>query len=249
MTNRTLLPIPALVFAPVLTFVLLLGCAEEPKPAPGPAKEAEKAPEPAPAAPPAEAAREPEAPKPAPRTSLFQPSTLNEKAPETFKVKLETSKGDIIIEVSRSWAPRGADRFYNLVKNGFYDEARFFRVVPNFVVQFGMNANPRISQIWSNAQFRDDPVLKTNRKGAVTFATAGPNSRTTQVFINLKANAFLDSQGFAPFGQVVEGMDVVESLYSGYGEAPDQAMILNQGNAYLNRQFPKLDYIRKAVIM
>ncbi len=259
MTNRRFLP--TLTLASVLAgiSILLVACAEEPKPAPEPAKEAEKAPAPPAETPPAEAAKEPEiakepeAAKPAPpkpaRQSLLNPSTLTAKAPDTFKVKFETSKGDILIEVDRSWAPRGVDRFYNLVKNGFYNEARFFRVLSNFVVQFGMNADPRIAQVWSNAQLKDDPVLKTNRKGALTFAMAGPNTRTTQVFINLKANAFLDSQGFAPFGQVVEGMDVVESLYSGYGEGPDQAMILNQGNAYLNRQFPKLDYIKKATIM
>ena len=137
----------------------------------------------------------------------------------------------------------------NLVKNGFYDEARFFRYVPNFIVQFGMHADPRVSKLWGNQQIKDDPVTRTNRKGSITFAKTGaPNSRTSQVFVNLKANAFLDSQGFAPFGRVVEGMDIVEGLYSGYGEAPEQGMIRNQGNKYLISRFPKLDFIKTGTI-
>ncbi|MCW5979246.1 MAG: peptidylprolyl isomerase [Bryobacteraceae bacterium] len=173
---------------------------------------------------------------------------MTEQAPETFMVNFDTTKGNIKIQVTRSWAPRGVDRFYNLVRSGFYDGCRFFRIVPNFVVQFGMPGDPKIGAAWRNANIPDDPVTKTNRKGALTFATSGPDSRTTQVFINLKANAFLDQQGFAPFGQIVEGMEVVESLYSGYGEGPDQGMIQQRGNEYLNSRFPNLDYIKKATI-
>ena len=163
-------------------------------------------------------------------------------------VVFDTTKGNIKIQVNRSWAPRGADRFYNLVKNGYYDSCRFFRIVPNFVVQFGMHGDPKVGALWQRAQIQDDPVTKTNRKGALTFATAGPGTRTTQIFINLKANTFLDSQGFAPFGEVVEGMEIVESLYAGYGESPDQGMILQRGNNYLASSFPNLDYIKKATI-
>jgi len=164
-------------------------------------------------------------------------------------VKFETTKGDVIIEVDRSWAPKGADRFYNLVKNGFFDDCRFFRVVSNFIVQFGLGPDPAVNRVWEGSRITDDPVTKTNRKGSITFATAGPNTRTTQVFINFKANAFLDNQGFAPFGRVVKGMDVVESFYTGYGEKPDQALIRNQGNKYLKAKFPKLDYIKRATII
>ncbi len=253
--NRRLLLMPA---AAALT-LLLAGCAEEPKPVEKPAEEAAKPPEKAPAeaeeAKPAEEKAEAPKPKPAPKPptkkALLNPSALRERAPDVYKVKFETSKGDIIIEVNRSWAPRGADRFYNLVKNGFYDGCKFFRVINNFIVQFGLNPDPAVSRAWQNATIRDDPVTKTNRRGTLSFATAGPNTRTTQVFINTKqgGNAFLDSQGFAPFGRVIEGMDVVDSLYAGYGEAPDQGMIRTKGNAYLEERFPKLDYIKKATII
>ncbi len=240
--------------------LLLTGCAEEPKPVEKekPAEEAAKPPEKPPAE--AEEAKPPEkaeAPKPKPAAKaptkkvLLNPSALKERAPAVFKVKFETSKGDFIVEVNRSWAPRGADRFYNLVKNGFYDGCKFFRVINNFIVQFGLSPDPAVSRAWQNATIRDDPVTKTNRRGTLSFATAGPNTRTTQVFINIKqgGNAFLDSQGFAPFGRVIEGMEVVDSLYAGYGEAPDQGMIRTKGNAYLEERFPKLDYIKKATII
>jgi len=163
-------------------------------------------------------------------------------------VRMETSRGEVVVQVTRAWAPRGADRFYNLVKNGFYDEARFFRVLPNFVVQFGLPADPNVGRAWSNATFRDDPVKQSNKRGYLVFATAGANTRTTQLFINLKDNAFLDGQGFAPFGEVVEGMELVDGIYSAYGESPDQGAITNQGNAYLRRNFPNLDYIKTATI-
>jgi peptidyl-prolyl cis-trans isomerase A (cyclophilin A) len=186
--------------------------------------------------------------------NLSDPSLLNEKAPPVFKAKFETSKGPFVVEVHRDWAPNGADRFYNLVKNGFYDADRFFRVVEGFMVQFGINGNPNIARAWRDANIKDDPVKQSNTRGMMTFATRGPNTRTTQVFINFGNNAALDGQGFSPFGKVVSGMDVVDSLYSGYGEGaprglgPDQGQIQDQGNAYLNGDFPKLDYVKKATI-
>jgi peptidyl-prolyl cis-trans isomerase A (cyclophilin A) len=180
--------------------------------------------------------------------NLNDPATLKEQAPPTYKAAFDTSAGRFVITVNRSWAPKGADRFYNLVKNGFYDDARFFRVVPNFMVQFGLNGDPAVQSHWANANLTDDPVKQSNKKGYVTFATRGKDTRTTQVFINFKDNGFLDAQGFAPFGEVSSGMDVVEKITSQYGEKPNQGSIQSQGNAYLKAQFPKLDYVKKATI-
>jgi peptidyl-prolyl cis-trans isomerase A (cyclophilin A) len=180
------------------------------------------------------------------------PSAWKEQAPESYRVEFETSKGNFAIEVTRAWAPLGADRFYNLVKSGFYNEARFFRVLPGFVVQFGLPGDPGVGSSWRSARITDDSVTQSNRPGYLSFATAGPNTRTTQVFINLGDNAGLDRMGFAPFGQVVSGMDIVEQLYSGYGEGapggrgPEQGRIHGEGNVYLEKDFPKLDYIRSA---
>ncbi|BAQ17332.1 peptidylprolyl isomerase [Methyloceanibacter caenitepidi] len=191
---------------------------------------------------------------PSSAASLGDPASLNARAPDSYKAKFVTSKGTFVIQVNRDWAPHGADRFYNLVKAGFYNDARFFRVIDGFMVQFGISGNPDVSAAWSNANIPDDPVRESNARGTVTFATAGPNTRTTQVFINFNNNAGLNSQGFAPFGKVISGMDVVDSLYKGYGEGaprgngPNQALIKAQGNAYLVTQFPKLDYIQKATI-
>jgi peptidyl-prolyl cis-trans isomerase A (cyclophilin A) len=185
---------------------------------------------------------------------LGNPAALNEQAPAEYRAKFDTSKGAFVIEVHRDWAPNGADRFYNLVKNGFYDNARFFRVISGFMVQFGINADPQISAVWHDARIKDDPVRQSNKRGLITFATAGPNTRTTQVFINFGDNAGLDNQGFAPFGQVVSGMSVVDALFNGYGEGapsghgPEQARIQREGNAYLTTQFGKLDYVKKASI-
>lgn len=175
-------------------------------------------------------------------------ASCSHPAPAMFRVVFTTSKGPFTVEVHRDWAPKGADRFYDLVKGGFYDGARFFRVVPNFVVQWGINKDPVIQFNWRNKTIADDAVTQSNRRGTITFATSGPNSRTTQVFINLANNPSLDGQGFAPFGQVISGLNVVESLYSGYGEMPDQNQIQAQGNGYLQSQFPKLDYIESARI-
>ena len=172
-----------------------------------------------------------------------------EQAPETYKVRFETSGGDFTVEVHREWSPNGADRFHKLVESGFYDDCRFFRVVPGFMVQWGINGDPEIQQNWVDAKIKDDRVTTSNKRGLITFATSGKNSRTSQVFINYKDNAFLDGQGFSPFGQVVEGMDVVDAINSQYGEKPDQGLVQAKGNEYLNKSFPKLTYIKKATVV
>ncbi len=186
--------------------------------------------------------------------NLTNPAALNEKAPASYKARFDTSKGVVVIDVRRDWAPNGADRFYNLVKNGFYDDTRFFRVVSGFMVQFGINGDPKVSAQWRTATIKDDPVKQSNRRGFITFATSGPDSRTSQVFINFADNNGLDGQGFSPFGQVTTGMNVVDALYSGYGEGaprgrgPDQGRIQREGNAYLTKEFPNMDYVKKATI-
>ena len=183
------------------------------------------------------------------KVARLVPAAMTETAPATFKANLDTTKGMIVIEVHRDWAPLGADRFYNLVKNGFYDEVRFFRVIPNFMAQFGMNGTPAIQKNWSNATMKDDPVKQGNKRGFVSYGKTGaPNSRTTQLFINFRDNTNLDPQGFAAFGEVVSGMNFVDQIFSGYGDEPDQSLITAQGNAYLMKQFPKLDYIKTATI-
>ena len=181
---------------------------------------------------------------------LLDPSKFTAKAPATFKAKLTTTKGDIVIEVHRDWAPNGADRFYNLVKSGFYDDVRIFRVVNGFMAQVGLSGDPAVTAKWSSSNIPDDPVKESNKRGYVTFAqTSNPNSRSTQIFINYADNSRLDPQRFAPFGQVVTGMDVADSLYKGYGEQPNQGAIQSQGNAYLDSRFPKLDAIQHAEIV
>jgi cyclophilin family peptidyl-prolyl cis-trans isomerase len=186
--------------------------------------------------------------------ALKTPAGLKEKAPETYKVDFDTSKGKFVLEVTRAWSPNGADRFYNLVKNGFYNDTRFFRVISGFMVQFGIHGDPAVSAAWRMARIPDDPVKESNKRGYITFATAGPNTRTTQVFINFGDNGPLDGQGFSPFGRVISGMDVVDKLYSGYGEGaprgrgPDQGQLQAQGNAYLTKDFPQMDYVKTATI-
>lgn len=177
-----------------------------------------------------------------------------DSVPEKFQVKFETSKGDVLIAVERAWSPNGAARFYDAVKAGFYDECRFFRVVPGFVVQWGINGDPKVQAKWRDAEFKDDKVpageRASNTRGFVTFAKSGkPNSRTTQLFINYGDNARLDDLGFSPFGKVVEGMDVVDKINSKYRERPDQGAIQQKGNAYLKEEFPDLDFIKKATIV
>jgi peptidyl-prolyl cis-trans isomerase A (cyclophilin A) len=195
------------------------------------------------------------APKPAAANKLLTPASLTAKAPETYKAKFDTSKGVFVVEVHREWAPLGADRFYNLVKNGFYNNVRFFRVLTGFMAQFGMSGTPAVQKVWgAPAQnLKDDPVKQSNKRGYITFANAGPSSRSTQVFINMVDNTFLDPEAmhFAPFGQVVEGMDVVDMLYTGYGRqnVPDQGRITNEGNVYLTKEYPKLDFVKTATIV
>jgi peptidyl-prolyl cis-trans isomerase A (cyclophilin A) len=181
--------------------------------------------------------------------ALLHPSTLTPNAPESYQVKFTTTKGDFVVEVTRAMAPLGADRFYNLVKHGFFTDAAFFRNVPGFIVQFGLSADPAVNKIWQNANIKDDPGKQSNAPGTITFATAGPNTRTTQLFINFGNNTFLDSQGFSPFGKVISGMDVVQKLYSGYGERPDQGAITSQGKAYLDKNFPDIDSIKSTTIV
>lgn len=239
---------------------LLAGCKkEQPASEPTPAAPA-KVETPAPAPPaetkpaPAESTAAP-ADKVAPAAkpgNLLKPATLAQKAPENYEVKFKTTRGDFTIQVTRSWSPLGADRFYNLVKGHFYDNTAFFRVVPGFVVQFGIAEKPTVSAAWKHTDFPDDSVTQTNKRGALSFATAGPNTRTTQVFINLKDNPRLDGMGFSPFA-VVEGngMNVVDMLYDQYGDTagPDQDQIEKQGTPYLKKGWPKLDYIVSASLV
>jgi len=196
----------------------------------------------------------PAVPASAQAPTLADPAALSEKAPATYKARFDTSKGVFVVQVTRASAPNGADRFYNLVKNGFYDNVRFFRVISGFMVQFGINGDPALSAKWREANIKDDPVRQSNKRGMITFATAGPNTRTSQVFINFGDNTQLDGMGFAPFGQVISGMNVVDALYAEYGEGaprgrgPDQGRLQAEGNAYLAKSFPKMDYVKKATI-
>ena len=186
--------------------------------------------------------------------ALKTPASLKEVAPATFKVNVDTSAGTFVIEVRKALSPNGADRFYNLVKNGYYDNVRFFRVIPNFMVQFGINGDPAVNTAWRSARIAVDPVKTSNKRGFITYAMGGsPDTRTTQVFINFKDNANLDALGFAPFGEVVSGMDIVDKIYAvgegaPRGPGPDQGRIQAEGNAYLTKEYPKLDYIKKATI-
>jgi peptidyl-prolyl cis-trans isomerase A (cyclophilin A) len=186
--------------------------------------------------------------------ALLHPALLKDKAPETYQVKFETSKGDFTVSVTRAWAPLGADRFYNLAKHHFFDNGSFFRVLKGFVAQFGISAYPPVSAVWEKATIKDDSVTQSNKKYFLTFATAGPNTRTTQLFINLADNPRLDGMGFAPFGQVTEGMSVVDNLYADYGEGapggsgPNQDEIQKQGKPYLDKNFPNLDFVKTTTL-
>jgi peptidyl-prolyl cis-trans isomerase A (cyclophilin A) len=183
------------------------------------------------------------------------PAKLTAKAPETFKAQFDTTKGKFTVEVTRSLAPNGADRFYNLVRSDYFTDVEFFRVIPGFMCQFGIHGDPAVSAKWREANIADDPVKGSNTRGTITFATAGPNTRTTQLFINFGNNVMLDGQGFAPFGKVIDGMDVVDKINSEYGEGapngngPNQQLIQMEGNAYLKKDFPNLDYIKSATII
>lgn len=194
-------------------------------------------------------------PRPPADPKLLDPDKANARAPDIYRVKFDTTKGDFVIEVVRAWAPIGADRFYNLVQLGFFDDVAFFRAIEGFMVQFGLHGHPDVSKAWRSAQLADDPRKQPNAKGTISFANKGKNTRTTQVFINYNDNAPLDEMGFAPFGRVVEGMEVVMSLHTGYGEGaprgpgPDQVEIERQGNDYLRRRYPNLDWIEHATIV
>jgi peptidyl-prolyl cis-trans isomerase A (cyclophilin A) len=182
------------------------------------------------------------------KAKLKTPAALKDIAPAEYRATFDTSAGPFVILVHRAWAPKGADRFYNLVKYGFFDDCRFFRVLRGFMVQFGINGDPAVAAPWMKADLPDDPAKESNKRGTITFATAGPNTRTTQVFINFKDNAFLDPQGFTPFGEVVSGMEAVDKINAEYGEQPNQGLVQQQGNAYLARAFPRLDYVKKATL-
>jgi cyclophilin family peptidyl-prolyl cis-trans isomerase len=210
------------IAAAVAALALLAGCRTETE------KKTTEAPSPGAAPPPAEQPPQPGA--------------------ETYRVRFDTSKGPFVVEVHPEWAPVGSQRFRQLIEADYYNGARFFRVVPNFVIQFGIAATPVMTKQWDKP-IEDDPVRQTNRRGTLAFATMGPNTRTAQVFINLRSNQMLDDQGFAPFAMVTEGLSIVDSLYAGYGEAPNQEMITKLGNAYLTKNFPQLDYIRSAEIV
>ena len=187
-------------------------------------------------------------------SGFADPAKLTAKAPETFKAQFDTTKGKFTIEVTRALAPNGADRFYNLVRSGYFTDVAFFRVVPGFMCQFGIHGDPNVSAKWREATIPDDPVKGSNTRGTITFATAGPNTRTTQLFINFGNNINLDGMGFSPFGKVTEGMDVVDKINGQYGDGPpsgsgpNQERIQNEGNAYLKKEFPNLDYIKSATL-
>jgi peptidyl-prolyl cis-trans isomerase A (cyclophilin A) len=183
-----------------------------------------------------------------PDTPLFHPEQANETAPATYAVRFETTKGEFFVDVTRAKAPIGADRFFNLVQSGFFDDVGFFRVVPGFVVQFGLNGDPRVNSAWRAARIQDDPVVESNVRGAVVFATSGPNTRTTQVFINFSDNARLDGMGFSAFG-TVRDMAVVDTITSEYAQRANQGKITNEGNAYLKKEFPNMDFVTKATIV
>ena len=231
----------------VLTLALTCGlaaCDSKPSPEAGTTTTAAA---PSAAKPTASASAKPQGPP------LLNPAAANDKAPEKFKAKFETTKGDFVIEVTRDWAPRGADRFYNLVKIGFYKDIALFRVVDGFVVQFGIHGDPEVSNAWSKAYIMDETVKESNKQWMVTYAKADADTRSTQVFINLQDNTDLDKKGFSPFGKVISGQDVMKKLYSGYGEKVmgrgGNTEAFKLGNAYFKDKWPKLDYIKSASIV
>ena len=229
-----------------LGFIACTACGQDKKNAPAAAREESK-----PAA-----AESGKAEAAAPSAALLTPASLKEQAPATFKVRMDTSKGSFVIECNRDWAPQGVDRFYNLVKAGFFTDIAFFRAIDGFMCQFGIHGDPKIATAWKEASIQDDaPGKASNTPGMVTFAMRGPNTRTTQMFINFGNNQNLDSMGFPPIGKVSEGMSVVNSLNTEYGEGaprgrgPDQGRIQAEGNAYLKKDFPRLDYIKSATLL
>jgi len=241
----------------LLLALFLTGCTgdveEIPAEDPAAAVEQERVKEQAPAAAATTAKAEPSPEVKALLTKL-DPDLATKTAPDKFTVVFNTSEGEVAVEVNREDAPNGADRLYNLVQMGFYEEVAFFRVIDGFMAQAGMHGTPEVNDLWRDASIKDDPVTLTNERGTLTFATRGPNTRTTQLFFNFKDNGNLDGMGFSPVGRVTSGMDVIDSLYSGYGEGqprgrgPAQQLITLQGNAYLQEKFPELDYIKNARI-
>ncbi len=186
------------------------------------------------------------------KAALKDPANLKEQAPAKFNAKFVTSKGEFVVSVTRSWSPAGADRFYTLVKHHYFDGVKFFRVVPNFVVQFGIHGDPSIATKWLQSNINDDPVVQSNKRGFLTYAKSSlPNSRSVQLFINLRDNVNLDSMQFAPFGKIVKGMEVVDALYNGYAEGLTQlqGQIAEGGNKFLDQNFPKLDGIKTATVV
>ncbi len=216
---------------------------------------AAQTPSPAPEKKPEAAANAPAAKATPYDAALLEPATLRAKAPAEYNVKFVTTAGEFTVKVTRAWAPNGADRFYNLVAHHFYDGAAFFRVLPGFMAQFGLSAYPEVSKVWETATIKDDPIVQSNHRGFVSFATAGPNTRTTQVFINYGNNEALDRSGFSAFAVVSDGMEVVDKLYNGYGEGapdghgPNQGLIGSRGRVYLEKGFPKLDSVRTATLV
>jgi peptidyl-prolyl cis-trans isomerase A (cyclophilin A) len=241
-----------IIFASLLT--LMIACSGSSTPA-DPATPSEKSPvatkqiDPAVAAKQIEAAKDLAVAKTAdtPDGALFHPEQATETAPETYAITFETTKGPFVVDVTRAWSPIGADRLYNMVKAGFFTDIGFFRVVPGFVVQFGLNGDPGVNKAWRNARIKDDPVAETNARGTIVFATSGPNTRTTQLFINFNDNANLDAMGFSPLGKVRD-MANVDKINAEYGQRPNQGSITNTGNAYLKKDFPNLDFITKATL-
>ena len=238
-------------YAPLLaasSLILLAGCKDE-LPSSTPASTSRAASSAQPAVASARTSSEPTAAIPV-NPALLDPSRATEQAPEVYNAKFVTNRGEFTIEVHRDWAPVGADRFFNLVKLGYYDETRFFRIVDGFMVQWGIHGDPAVSARWRDARVGDDPVKQQNKRGFVTFATSGKNSRTTQIFINyVDDNVRLDGMGFAPFGKVIDGMNVVDGFNKKYGERADQGRIQNEGNAYLQQAFPEMDWVKSARIV
>jgi peptidyl-prolyl cis-trans isomerase A (cyclophilin A) len=249
----------------IATVVLALVCACDTPPEPQPKKEqpttakTNEAPKPTATASTAEPTKtgepaktaEPETPLPEPDAKLLAPEKANEKAPDKFKVKFKTTKGDFVVQATREWSPNGVDRLYNLVKIGFFNDIALFRVVDGFVVQFGIHGHPKVADAWKAANIKDEPVKEGNKKGRLVFAKAGPDTRTTQMFVNFKDNPNLDKMGFPAIAEVTEGMNVIESFYNGYGGDPSnrQDEITTKGNRWLRKEYPKLDYIKSAEIV
>jgi peptidyl-prolyl cis-trans isomerase A (cyclophilin A) len=181
--------------------------------------------------------------------SARAPSAAATPAPDSFRVAFETTRGSFVVDVIRAWSPRGVDRFHELVNAGYFTDIAFIRVLPGFVAQFGMHGDPAVNRRWDDRPILDDPVVQSNKRGTIVFATSGPNTRGNQFFINYSDNMRLDGLGFSPFGRVVDGMSVVDSIYAGYRETPDQSRVAAEGNAYLKRAFPRLDYIKSARIV